>query len=61
MTVRVLQVVGGSKFGGAVWVVLSYVEALQEHGCEVTVCSSVEPRRRCVSRAQGARSSRLTR
>ena len=43
MTVRVLQVVGGSKFGGAVWVVLSYVEALQEHGCEVTVCSSVEP------------------
>ncbi|MEP6892296.1 MAG: glycosyltransferase family 4 protein [Gaiellaceae bacterium] len=43
MSVRVLQVIGGSKFGGAVWVVLSYVEALQEHGCEVTVCTSVEP------------------
>lgn len=38
-----LQVVGGSKFGGAVWVIMSYVEALQEHGCEVTVCTSVEP------------------
>ena len=43
MSVRVLQVIGGSKFGGAVWVVLSYVEALQEHGCDVTVCTSVEP------------------
>ncbi len=43
MSVRVLQVIGGSKFGGAVWVVLSYVEALKEHGCEVTVCTSVEP------------------
>jgi glycosyltransferase involved in cell wall biosynthesis len=43
MTVRVLQVIGGSKFGGAVWVVVGYVEALQEHGCEVTVCTSVEP------------------
>jgi glycosyltransferase involved in cell wall biosynthesis len=43
MSVRVLQVIGGSKFGGAVWVVLSYVEALQEHGCEVTVFTSVEP------------------
>jgi glycosyltransferase involved in cell wall biosynthesis len=43
MRVRVLQVVGGSKFGGAVWVIMSYVEALQEHGCEVTVCTSVEP------------------
>jgi glycosyltransferase involved in cell wall biosynthesis len=42
MSVRVLQVIGGSKFGGAVWVVLSYVEALQEHGCDVTVCTSVE-------------------
>ena len=43
MRIRVLQVVGGSKFGGAVWVIMSYVEALQEHGCEVTVCTSVEP------------------
>jgi glycosyltransferase involved in cell wall biosynthesis len=43
MSVRVLQVIGGSKFGGAVWVVLGYVEALQEHGCEVAVCTSVEP------------------
>jgi glycosyltransferase involved in cell wall biosynthesis len=43
MSVRVLQVIGGSKFGGAVWVVLSYVEALREHGCEVTVLTTVEP------------------
>jgi glycosyltransferase involved in cell wall biosynthesis len=41
MSVRVLQVIGGSKFGGGVWVVLSYVQALQEHGCSVTVCTSV--------------------
>jgi glycosyltransferase involved in cell wall biosynthesis len=37
----VLQVIGGSQFGGAIWVVLSYVEALQEHGCDVAVCTSV--------------------
>jgi glycosyltransferase involved in cell wall biosynthesis len=43
MSVRVLQVIGGSKFGGAVWVVLSYAEALQEHGCRVTVLTTVEP------------------
>lgn len=43
MSVRVLQVIGGSKFGGGVWVVRSYVEALQEHGCSVTVCTSVTP------------------
>jgi len=42
MTVRVLQVIGGSQFGGAIWVVKSYVDALQEHGCAVTVCTSVE-------------------
>ena len=41
MSVRVLQVIGGSKFGGGVWVVLSYVQALQEHGCSVSVCTSV--------------------
>jgi glycosyltransferase involved in cell wall biosynthesis len=42
MAVRVLQVLGGSQFGGAIWVVKSYVDALREHGCEVTVCTSVE-------------------
>ena len=42
MSIRVLQVIGGSKFGGAIWVILSYVEALQEHGCAVAVCTSVE-------------------
>src|ERR1700690_2038275 len=43
MAVRVLQVIGGSKFGGAVWVIHGYVEELQDQGCEVTVCTSVEP------------------
>ncbi len=42
MPVRVLQVIGGSQFGGAVWVILAYAQMLQEHGCEVTVCTSVE-------------------
>jgi glycosyltransferase involved in cell wall biosynthesis len=42
VAVRVLQVIGGSQFGGAVWVILAYAQALQEHGCEVTVCSSVD-------------------
>ena len=42
MAVRVLQVIGGSQFGGAIWVIESYVRALQEHGCDVTVCTSVE-------------------
>jgi glycosyltransferase involved in cell wall biosynthesis len=43
VTIRVLQVIGGSQFGGAVWIVRSYVEALMEHGCSVTVCTTVEP------------------
>ncbi len=42
MSVRVLQVIGGSKFGGGVWVIHAYVKTLQEHGCSVTVCSSVD-------------------
>jgi glycosyltransferase involved in cell wall biosynthesis len=40
--IRVLHVLGGSQFGGAIWVVKSYAEALQEHGCDVTICTSVE-------------------
>jgi glycosyltransferase involved in cell wall biosynthesis len=42
VSIRVLHVLGGSQFGGAIWVVKSYAEALQEHGCEVTVYTSVE-------------------
>ena len=42
MAIRVLHVLGGSQFGGAIWVVKSYAEALQEHGCSVTVCTSVD-------------------
>jgi glycosyltransferase involved in cell wall biosynthesis len=38
--VRVLHVIGGSEFGGAVWIILSYIQMLQEHGCEVIVISS---------------------
>lgn len=41
--IRVLQVIGGSKFGGGVWVIRSYVETLLEHGCTVAVCTSVRP------------------
>ncbi len=37
---RILHVIGGSEFGGAVWIVLSYIHMLQEHGCEVVVVSS---------------------
>ena len=42
MSIRVLHVLGGSQFGGAIWVVKSYAEALLEHGCDVTICTSVE-------------------
>lgn len=42
MSVRVLQVLGGTQFGGAIWVVRDYVEALQDHGCTVAVCASVD-------------------
>ncbi|MCL6106552.1 MAG: glycosyltransferase family 4 protein [Actinobacteria bacterium] len=40
---RVLQVIGGSEFGGAVWVILSYIKLLQVKGFQVLVCASAEP------------------
>jgi glycosyltransferase involved in cell wall biosynthesis len=42
LTVRVLHVLGGTEFGGAIWVVQSYVEALMEHGCAVTICATAD-------------------
>ena len=42
MTVRVLHVLGGTEFGGAIWVVQSYVEALMERGCAVTICATAD-------------------
>lgn len=37
---RVLHVIGGSEFGGAVWIILGYIRMLQDHGCQVFVISS---------------------
>lgn len=42
MPVRVLHVLGGTEFGGAIWVVQSYVEALIERGCAVTICATAD-------------------
>jgi glycosyltransferase involved in cell wall biosynthesis len=42
LTVRVLHVLGGTEFGGAIWVVQSYVEALMEQGCAVTICATAD-------------------
>ncbi|MHB8857905.1 MAG: glycosyltransferase family 4 protein [Thermoleophilia bacterium] len=39
---HVLQVIGGSEFGGAVWIILSYVEMLKSRGFEVSVVTSNE-------------------
>ncbi len=39
---KVLQVIGGSEFGGAVWIILSYVQMLQAQGFEVLVCASAD-------------------
>lgn len=41
-SIRVLHVIGGSEFGGAVWIILSYIQVLQAHGCDVIVISSNE-------------------
>ena len=41
-SIRVLHVIGGSEFGGAVWIILSYISMLQARGCDVIVISSNE-------------------
>lgn len=41
-SLHVLQVIGGSEFGGAVWIILSYVEMLKSRGLEVSVVTSNE-------------------
>lgn len=40
--IKVLQVIGGSEFGGAVWIILGYIQMLQEHGFEVLVNTSTQ-------------------
>ncbi|MBI5870570.1 MAG: glycosyltransferase family 4 protein [Actinobacteria bacterium] len=39
---KTLQVIGGSEFGGAAWIILSYIQILQEHGLEISVITSNE-------------------
>lgn len=38
--IKALQVIGGSEFGGAAWIILSYIQVLQEHGLEISVITS---------------------
>lgn len=37
---KVLHVIGNSEFGGAVWIIMSYVKILQAHGLECVINTS---------------------